>query len=87
MFRESIGQPIDDNWLNNEKPVQTYDGRPAIILDIDYSAVPNVISGQVKNDDVMTDYKWNDDGTCIEATDRLGNPVKPSENDKLVKGA
>lgn len=83
---ENIGQPIDDNWLDNEKPVQTKDGRIAVVLDVDISKVPNVIIGQVKNDNVMTDYKWSDDGTCIYATDKHGNPYKPSDDDMLVKG-
>ena len=83
---ESVGSPIDDNWLDNEKPVQTKDGRPAVILDIDISKVPNVIKGQVKNGDKMSDYEWNDDGTCIKATDERGNPQKPNSDDTLVKG-
>lgn len=84
---ESVGSPIDDNWLDNEKPVQTKDGRTAVVLDIDISKVPNVIKGQVKNGDVMSDYEWNDDGTCTYATDEHGNPLKPSDNDALVKGS
>ena len=84
---EAVGSQIDDTWLDNEKPIQTKDGRQAVILDIDISVVPNVIKGQVKNDDKMSDYEWNDDGKCIKATDANGNPQKPSENDRLVKGA
>lgn len=84
---ESVGSPIDSNWLDNEKPVQTKDGRQAVILNIDISKVPNVLQGQVRNDDKMSDYEWNDDGTCIKATDKNGSPVKPTENDTLVKGA
>lgn len=84
---EAAGSPIDDNWLNNEKPVQTKDGRTAVIFDIDISVVPNVIKGQVQNDDKMSDYEWDDTGRCIKATDKLGNPQRPTDNDKLVKGA
>lgn len=84
---ESVGSPIDDYWLNNEKPVQTKDGRTAVVLDIDISVVPNVITGKVKNDNTMSDYKWNEDGTCIMATDKNGNPQKPCDDDRLVKGA
>lgn len=86
-IKESVGQPIDDNWLNNNKPVQTKDGRTAVVLDIDISKVPNIVVGQVNNDGVMCDYKWNDDGHCIEAKDAKGNPVRPSSDDDLVKAA
>lgn len=84
---EVMGSKIDSWWLDNEKPVQTKDGRTAVVLNIDISKVPNIIKGQVKNGDKMSDYEWNDDGTCIKATDKLGNPQKPSDNDTLVKGA
>lgn len=83
---EVQGSKIDSWWLDNEKPVQTKDRRPAVVLDINISKVPNIIKGKVKNGDKMSDYEWNDDGTCIKATDELGNPQKPSENDNLVKG-
>ena len=82
---EQQNKPIDSAWLDNEKPVQTADGRTAVVLDIDMSKVPNVIKGQVKDVDKMCDYEWNDDGECIKATDEHGNPQKPSDKDKLVK--
>ena len=34
---EAVGSQIDDTWLDNEKPIQTKDGRQAVILDIDIS--------------------------------------------------
>ena len=49
------------------------------------SNVPNIIKGQVKIGNHLFDYEWEDDGTCIKATDRYGNPKKPEENDNLVK--
>jgi hypothetical protein len=30
---ETKGDPIDDQWLNDEKPVMTKDGRQVIIVD------------------------------------------------------
>ena len=76
---------IDQAWLDNEKPVKTVDGRQAVILDIDMSKVPNVLKGQVKNGNKMCDYKWDDTGKCIYASDEHSNPVKPSDKDDLVK--
>ncbi len=87
IIKESVGAPINSAWLDSEKPVQTKDGRPAVVFDIDISVVPNIVKGKVKNGKEMTDYEWNDDGTCIKATDSKGNPVKPSDIDTLVKGA
>ena len=83
---ERKGEPIDDQWLNDENPVMTKDGRQAIILDINMKEVPNVIKGQVKIEDQMVDYEWLDNGSCVKALDRMGNPKKPSEADTLVKG-
>ena len=87
IIKESIGERIDQYWIDNEKPVMTKDKRQAIILDIDISKVPNIYKGQVKIDNKMCDYQWDDTGKCILATDKLGNNVKPDENDDLVKGA
>jgi hypothetical protein len=42
-IKESKGQPIDDQWLNDEKPVMTKDGRQAIVKSIDMDEVPNII--------------------------------------------
>lgn len=83
---EYKGEHIDDQWLNDEKPVMTKDGRQVIVLDIDLKEIPNVIKGQVKIETDLVEYEWIEDGTCIKATDRNGNPKQPSENDKLVKG-
>lgn len=85
IVNESKGQPIDDQWLNDEKPVMTKDGRQAIILDINFKEVPNIIKGQVKIKNELFDYEWLDDGTCIKALDRFGNPKKTSQTDNLVK--
>ena len=63
----------------------TKDGRQVIITKIDIDEVPNVINGKVKWNEKLFDYKWLDDGTCIKAIDRLGNPKKADESDKLVK--
>lgn len=82
---ERKGEPIDDQWLNDEKPVMTKDGRQAIVLDIDMKEVPNIIKGQVKIEDKMADYEWTDAGVCLKALDRMGNPKKPVEGDNLVK--
>lgn len=85
IINEVKGQPIDDQWLNDEKPVMTKDGRQVIILDINLKEVPNVIKGKVKMEDELFEYEWLDDGTCIKALDRFGNPKKTSQNDNLVK--
>lgn len=85
IVNESKGQPIDDQWLNDEKPVMTKDGRQVIILDIDFKEIPNIIKGQVKIKNELFDYEWLDDGICIKALDRFGNPKKTSQNDNLVK--
>lgn len=82
---ERKGEPIDDQWLNDEKPVMTKDGRQAIVLDIDMKEIPNIIKGQVKIENEMVDYEWTDTGICTKALDRMGNPKKPSEGDNLVK--
>ena len=86
IVNEHKEQPIDDQWLNDEKPVMTRDGRPVIVISVDIKSVPNIVIGQIKDGDKILNYKWEDDGTCISAEDRLGNPVKPSKEDDLVKG-
>ena len=82
---ETKGDPIDDQWLNDEKPVMTKDGHQVIITKIDLDEVPNVIHGQVKIKNELDDYEWLDDGTCQKAIDQYGNPKKPVESDNLVK--
>lgn len=85
ILEQNKGEDIDDQWLNDEKPVMTSDGRQVIITKIDYDEVPNIIHGKVKMKDKLFEYEWNDDGTCIKALDNLGNPKKADEADKLVK--
>ena len=82
---EHKGDIIDEQWLNDEKPVMTKDGRQAIILSINMKEIPNVIKGQVKIDDDLVEYEWLDNGVCVKALDRMGNPKKPTEGDTLVK--
>lgn len=82
---EAKGKPIDDQWINDEKPVMTKDGRQAIIKKVDMDEVPNIIKGIVKWKDKLLDYEWYDDGTCKKAIDLMGNPKKPDEADMLVK--
>lgn len=86
-LNESKGEDIDEQWLNDEKPVMTHDGRQVIITKIDYEQVPNIIHGQVKMKEKLFDYEWNDDGMCTKAVDQMGNPKKPDEADKLVKAS
>lgn len=82
---EQKGDPIDEQWLNDEKPVMTKDGRQVIIISIDYEQIPNIIKGQVKMQEKLFDYEWNDTGVCTKAVDQLGNPKKCVESDNLVK--
>lgn len=86
IINEVKGDPIDIQWINDEKPVMTKDGRQAIVLNVDLKEVPNLIKGKVKIDGDLIEYEWIEDGTCVKAIDRNGNPKKTSENDKLVKG-
>lgn len=82
---ESNLQPIDDQWLNDEKPVMTIDGRPVKILSINYDKVPNIILGQVEVSGKLVNFEWEDDGTCVSAQDKYGNPTKPEKSYNLVK--
>lgn len=82
---EHKGQPIDDQWINDENPVMTRDGRKVEILSVNMKEVPNIIIGQIKDRDKVLNFKWEDDGTCISAEDKIGNPVRPSREDDLVK--
>ena len=82
---EQKGDPIDDQWIQDEKPVMTKDGRQVIITSIDYKEIPNVIKGQVKMNSKLFDYEWDDTGMCIKSLDRMGNPKKSDESDNLVK--
>lgn len=85
IINEAKGDNIDEQWLNDNKPVMTSDGRQAIITKVDYSVVPNVIYGQVKMKEKLFEYEWNDMGLCTKALDQMGNPKKPDDADKLVK--
>lgn len=82
---ETRGDLIDEQWLNDEKPVMTKDGRQVIITKIDYSQVPNIIYGQVKMHERTYEYQWDDTGMCIKALDAIGNPKKADDADRLVK--
>lgn len=82
---EQSVKPIDDQWLNDDKPVKTKDGRNVIITKIDREEVPNVIIGKVKFGEDLYDYEWDENGNCLKALDQRGNPKAPSENDMLVK--
>ena len=82
---EHKGDAIDEQWLNDEKPVMTADGKQVIITKIDYEEVPNVIHGSVKIKDKLFEFEWLEDGTCQKSLDRYGNPKQPDDNDKLVK--
>jgi len=82
---EHKGDPIDEQWLNDENPVMTADGKQVIVTKIDYEEVPNIIHGSVKIKDKLYDFEWLEDGTCSKATDQYGNPKQPDKNDILVK--
>lgn len=82
---EVKGDFIDDQWIQDEKPVQTKDGRQVIITKINYEEVPNIIVGKVKIGTDLFDYEWEDSGICIKALDKYGNPKKPDKSDNLVK--
>lgn len=85
LINEMKGDQIDDQWLQDEKPVMTKNGKPVLVTKIDISEVPNIITGQVKVGETAVEYQWQDDGTCIKAVDNMGNPKQPDENDALVK--
>lgn len=82
---ETKGDPIDMQWIQDEKPVMTKDGRQVIITSVDYKEIPNVIHGQVKMNSKMFEYEWNDNGICSKALDRMGNPKDADKSDILVK--
>ena len=63
----------------------TNDGRQVIIVSIDYKSIPNIIKGQVKMQEKLFDYEWDETGLCTKAVDKLGNPKKCVESDNLVK--
>ena len=85
VINEQQNKPIDDQWLNDEKPVKTKDGKQVIITKIDMEQVPNIIYGKVKFGEELLEYEWDENGICQKALDQRGNPKKPTENDNLVK--
>ena len=44
-LNEVKGENITSQWINDEKPIMTRDGRQAIILKVDMSEVPNILVG------------------------------------------
>lgn len=78
-------EPVDMQWINDEKPIKTLDGRQVIVYEIDRSQVPNILKGSVKMNDSLYEFQWIDNGICIKATDKIGNPKKPDNSDNLVK--
>ena len=85
IVNEMRNDPIDDQWIQDEKPVMTKDGRQVIVTSVDYEQVPNIIKGQVKMGTKLFDYEWDDTGMCVKAVDKMGNPKKSDESDNLVK--
>lgn len=85
VINEQQNKPIDDKWLNDEKPVKTKSGNQVIITKIDMEQVPNIIYGKVKFGEELFEYEWDENGICQKALDQRGNPKKPTENDNLVK--
>lgn len=82
---ERKGDEIDDQWIQDEKPLMTKDGRQVIIVKTDLSNIPNLYIGKVKMGDQLFDYTWEDNGTCVKAVDKYGNPKKIDDADTLVK--
>lgn len=82
---ESTIRLIDDQWINDDKPVCTRDGRKVYIMGIDMSQVPNVLKGAVSMNGRTFDFEWYDTGECKYAVDNIGNPCRPSEKDDLCK--
>lgn len=84
-INEAKGLNVDEQWINDEKPVMTNDGRQVIVLKLDISKVPNLIIGNVKMKEKLFEYKWELNGKCVFALDNLGNPKRPTISDNLVK--
>lgn len=85
LVNEANNSLIDMQWINDEKPVKTRDGRQVIVVSVDMAKVPNIIHGQVKMKNKLFDYEWSDNGKCVKALDSLGNPKKTDDADDLVK--
>lgn len=84
-FVNESSEDIDEQWINDDKPVQTKDGRQAIIKRIDMTKVPNVLIGTVKIGDKLVDYEWDEYGKCLKATDQYGAGKRPDDSDRLIK--
>ena len=82
---EHKGDAIDEQWINDERPVMTANGNQVIITQIDYKSIPNIIKGSVKIKDKLFEFEWDETGTCTKALDQYGNPKQPDKNDMLVK--
>lgn len=82
---ENIRTSNLEQWLNDDKEVETKDKRQVIIKKIELSEYPNKIIGCVKMKDNLFDYEWNMKGECIKATDEMGNERKPEDKDYLYK--
>lgn len=84
-FVNESSEDIDEQWINDDKPVKTKDGRQAIIKRIDMTKVPNVLIGTVKIGDKLVDYEWDEYGKCLKAKDQYGAGKRPDDSDRLIK--
>lgn len=82
---EVTGGSINQYWLDNEKPVMTKSGLQVKVKDIDYSKVPNEVIGEVVVNGNTQEWRWQDNGVCVQAKDAMGNNRLPDENDTLIK--
>lgn len=84
-LNESKGGPVTQQWIDSRKPVMTRDGRQAMIEKVDYSQIPNIITGKVVDNETSAGYEWDDTGKCVSAKDNVGNPRAASRSDDLVR--
>lgn len=87
-LQENVKDIRTDNleeWINNDKEVETKDKRQVIIKKIELADYPNKIIGCVKMKDKLYDFEWNLEGECLKATDELGKEKEPDEDDYLFK--
>lgn len=82
---EVTGGSINQYWLDNDKPVMTKSGLKVKVKDIDYSKVPNEVIGEVVVNGNTQEWRWQDNGVCVQAKDAMGNNRLPDENDTLIK--
>lgn len=87
ILKEQQFNKIDMDWIDNENPVCTIDGRQVNVKRVDYKEVPNIIIGEVyyKDSDIWQEFRWDDTGRCKSAKDAKGNGYAPGQNDNLVK--